>query len=140
MSPPFGSGGIGEVYRAHDTRLDRDVAIKILTEAVAADAEPVARFQREGKVLASLNHPHIAAIYGLEESDGVKALVVELVDGEDLAQRVARGALPLDEGQDDDLRRAIPFYRNRASACSERVRRSACSRLVTGREGIVLRA
>ena len=93
----LGSGGMGEVYRAHDTRLDRDVAIKILPEAVAADAERVARFQREAKILASLNHPHIAAIYGLEDADGVKALVMELVEGEDLAQRLARGAIPLDE-------------------------------------------
>src|SRR2546422_5411840 len=88
---------MGEVFRARDTRLDRDVAIKILPEAFAADAERVARFQREARVLASLNHPHIAAIYGLEDAEGVKALVMELVEGEDLAQRLARGAIPLDE-------------------------------------------
>jgi serine/threonine protein kinase len=93
----LGAGGMGEVYRARDTRLDRDVAIKILPEPFAADAERVARFRREAKVLASLNHPHIAAIYGLEEADGVKALVMELVEGENLAQRLARGAIPLDE-------------------------------------------
>jgi Tol biopolymer transport system component len=93
----LGAGGMGEVYRARDTRLDRDVAIKILPEAFAADAERVARFQREAKVLASLNHPHIAAIYGLETADGVTALVMELVEGEDLAQRLTRGAIPLDE-------------------------------------------
>src|SRR4051794_21964934 len=93
----LGAGGMGEVYRARDTRLDRDVALKILPEAFAADADRVARFQREAKVLASLNHPHIAAIYGLEAADGVKALVMELVEGEDLAQRLARGAVPLDE-------------------------------------------
>ena len=93
----LGAGGMGEVYRARDTRLDRDVAIKILPEAFAADAERVSRFQREAKVLASLNHPHIAAIYGLEDAEGVKALVMELVEGEDLAQRLARGAMPLDE-------------------------------------------
>jgi Tol biopolymer transport system component len=93
----LGAGGMGEVYRARDTRLDRDVAIKMLPEAFAADAERVARFQREAKVLASLNHPHIAAIYGLEDAEGVKALVMELVQGEDLAQRLARGAIPLDE-------------------------------------------
>jgi eukaryotic-like serine/threonine-protein kinase len=91
------AGGMGEVYRARDTRLDRDVAIKILPEAFVADAERVARFQREAKVLASLNHPHIAAIYGLETADGVKALMMELVEGEDLAQRLVRGAIPLDE-------------------------------------------
>src|SRR2546422_9079685 len=88
---------MGEVFRARDTRLDRDVAIKILPEAFAADAERVARFQREARVLASLNHPHIAAIYGLEDAEGVKALVMELVEGEDLAQRLARGAIPLNK-------------------------------------------
>jgi len=93
----LGAGGMGEVYRARDTRLGRLVAIKILPAAFVADAERVARFQREAKVLASLNHPKIAAIYGLDESDGVKALVMELVEGEDLAQRLTRGAIPLDE-------------------------------------------
>jgi WD40 repeat protein len=93
----LGAGGMGEVYRARDIRLDRDVAIKILPEAFGADAERVARFQREAKVLASLNHPHIAAIYGLEDAEGVTALVMELVEGEDLALRLERGALPLDE-------------------------------------------
>ncbi len=80
----LGAGGMGEVYRARDTRLDRDVAIKILPEAFAHDAERVARFQREAKTLAALNHPNIAAIYGLEESDGVTVLVMELVEGDDL--------------------------------------------------------
>src|SRR4051812_11400218 len=93
----LGAGGMGEGYRARDTRLDRDVAIKILPAAFATDADRVARFQREAKVLAALNHPHIAAIYGLEDADGVKGLVMELVDGEDLAQRIARGAIPFDD-------------------------------------------
>jgi serine/threonine-protein kinase len=93
----LGAGGMGEVYRARDTRLDRDVAIKILPEAFAADAERVSRFQREARVLASLNHPHIAVIYGLEDAAGVTALVMELVEGEDLAERLSRGAVPLDE-------------------------------------------
>jgi serine/threonine protein kinase len=93
----LGSGGMGEVFRARYTRLERDVAIKIPPEPFAADAERVARFRREAKVLASLNHPHIAAIYELEEAGGVKALVMELVEGEDLAQRLAHGAIPLDE-------------------------------------------
>ena len=93
----LGAGGMGEVYRARDTRLDRDVAIKILPEAFAADAERVARFQREAKVLASLNHPHIAAIYGLEDADGVKALVMELVEGETLEEKLRHGGLPVDE-------------------------------------------
>src|SRR3954471_3696337 len=93
----LGAGGMGEVYRARDTRLDRDVAIKILPEAFAADRDRVARFEREAKVLASLNHPHIGAIYGLEEAAGVTALVMEFVEGEDLLQRLARGAIALDE-------------------------------------------
>src|ERR1700675_2731188 len=88
---------MGEVYRARDARLDRDVAIKILPEAFAADADRVARFQREAKVLASLNHPNIAIIHGLEQAEGAHALVMELVEGEDLAQRIARGAIPVDE-------------------------------------------
>ena len=91
------AGGMGEVYRARDTRLDRNVAIKILPQAFVADAERVARFRREAKILASLNHPHIAAIYGLEEAEHVTALVMELVEGEDLAQRLTRGPIPLDE-------------------------------------------
>ena len=93
----LGAGGMGEVYRARDARLDRDVAIKILPEAFAHDAERVARFRREAKTLASLNHPHIAAIYGLEESAGATILVMELVEGDDLSRRIARGAIPLDE-------------------------------------------
>ena len=93
----IGEGGMGQVFRARDTKLDRDVAIKILPEAFAHDAERLARFQREAKILASLNHPHIAAIYEFEESGGVLALVMELVEGEDLSQRIARGAIPLDE-------------------------------------------
>src|SRR5437773_6528340 len=88
---------MGQVFRARDTRLDRDVAIKVLPEAFSHAADRLARFQREAKTLASLNHPSIAAIYGLEESGGVSALVMELVEGEDLSQRIARGAIPLEE-------------------------------------------
>src|SRR5262245_47010537 len=88
---------MGQVYRATDTKLKRQVAIKVLPPSLAADVERLARFQREAEVLASLSHPHIAGVYGLEESDGVSALVMELVDGEDLSQRLARGAMPLDE-------------------------------------------
>ena len=88
---------MGEVYKARDTTLDRDVAIKILPDAFVADPERVARFQREAKTLASLNHPNIGGIYGLEERGGVTALVMELVEGEDLSQRIARGAIPIDE-------------------------------------------
>src|SRR6476660_3689596 len=85
---PLGAGGMGEVYRAHDTKLKRQVAIKILPPSVSADPERLSRFQREAEVLAALNHPHIAAVYGLEDSGGVTALVMELVDGEDLAERL----------------------------------------------------
>src|SRR3989475_1346787 len=94
---PLGAGGMGEVYRARDTRLGREVAIKVLPAAFANDAQRMARFQREAQVLASLNHPNIASIYGLEESGGVRALVMELVEGPTLAERLAQGAIPLDE-------------------------------------------
>src|SRR5579863_3408415 len=80
----IGAGGMGEVYRARDTKLNRDVALKILPEAFARDPDRMARFEREAQVLASLNHPNIAAIYGLEESDGIRGLVTELVEGETL--------------------------------------------------------
>ena len=93
----LGAGGMGEVYRARDGRLNRDVALKILPDAFASDPERLTRFQREAQVLASLNHPHIAAIYGLEESGGVNALVLELVEGETLADRIVHGPVPLDE-------------------------------------------
>ncbi|MCU1382748.1 MAG: prkC 31 [Acidobacteria bacterium] len=99
---------MGEVYRARDARLNRDVAIKVLPESFAADPERLGRFQREAQVLASLNHPHIAHLHGLEESKGVRALVMELVEGEDLAQRIARGPIPLDE--------ALPIARQIAEA------------------------
>jgi serine/threonine-protein kinase len=94
---PIGAGGMGEVYRARDARLKRDVAIKVLPSALARDAERLARFQREAQVLASLNHSQIAAIYGLEDAGGVEALVLELVDGETLAERIARGPIAPDE-------------------------------------------
>jgi serine/threonine-protein kinase len=94
---PIGAGGMGEVYRARDTRLNRDVAIKILPEAFALDPDRLARFKREAQVLASLNHPNIAAIYGLEKANGVDALVMELVEGPTLADRIERGPIPLDE-------------------------------------------
>src|SRR5437870_3010037 len=94
---PLGAGGMGEVYRARDTRLGRDVALKVLPEAFAQDAERMARFQREAQVLASLNHPNLAAIYGLEDSGGVRALVMELVEGPTLAERLKSGAVPLDD-------------------------------------------
>jgi serine/threonine-protein kinase len=94
---PIGAGGMGEVYRARDSKLHRDVAIKVLPEAVAEDAERLARFQREAQVLAALNHPHIAAIYGLEKSGSLEALVLELVEGETLADRIGAGPIPVGE-------------------------------------------
>ena len=93
----IGAGGMGEVYRAVDTKLGRAVALKVLSETFTGDAERLARFEREAKTLAALNHPHIAHVYGLEDGPSGHALVMELVDGEDLAQRIARGAIPIDE-------------------------------------------
>ena len=93
----IGEGGMGQVYQATDTKLKRQVALKILPEAFSADPERLARFQREAEVLASLNHPNIAAIHGLEGEDGVRALVFELVEGPTLADRIKQGAIPLDE-------------------------------------------
>jgi len=94
---PLGAGGMGEVWRARDTKLNREVALKILPEAFALDADRLARFKREAQVLAALNHPHIGAIYGFEESNGIHALVLELVDGPTLADRIAHGPIPLDD-------------------------------------------
>ena len=94
---PLGAGGMGEVYRARDTKLGRDVAIKVLPSAFASDHDRMVRFQREAHVLASLNHPHIASIYGLEDSDATHALVMELVEGPTLHERIALGAIPLEE-------------------------------------------
>src|SRR5215213_6483544 len=98
---PLGAGGMGEVYRARDTRLQRDVALKILPELFAADPDRRARFTREAHVLASLNHPHIGSIYGIEEAPStgsgqpVIALVLELIEGPTLADRIAQGPIPL---------------------------------------------
>ena len=111
----LGAGGMGEVYRARDTKLNRDVALKILPDAFASDPDRLARFTREAQTLASLNHPNIAAIYGIEESPsagsgqaGIRALVMELVEGEDLSQRIARGGIPIDD--------ALPIARQIAEA------------------------
>ena len=97
VTAQIGEGGMGQVYQATDTRLKRQVAIKILPPSLAADHDRLARLQREAEVLASLNHPNIAGIHGLEESGGMTALVMELVEGEDLSRRIARGAIPLDD-------------------------------------------
>jgi Tol biopolymer transport system component len=96
----LGAGGMGEVFRGRDTRLHRDVAIKVLPASFAQDAERVARFRREAQLLAALNHPNIAAIHGLEEADSLLALALELVEGEDLAERLKRGAIPVAEARE----------------------------------------
>ena len=93
----LGEGGMGEVYRARDTKLNRDVALKVLPDSFANDADRLARFTREAQTLASLNHPNIAHVHGLAESDGVRALVMEVVDGDDLSERISRGPIPLGE-------------------------------------------
>jgi serine/threonine-protein kinase len=111
----LGAGGMGEVYRARDATLNRDVALKVLPELFALDRDRLARFKREAQVLASLNHPNIAAIYGFEESNpstgsgyAVQALVLELVEGPTLAERIAHGPIPVDE--------AMPIARQIAEA------------------------
>src|SRR6516225_1326611 len=93
----LGKGGMGEVYRARDLKLKREVAIKILPEEFSRDADRLSRFQREAEVLASLNHPNIAAIHDLEETSGMRYLVLELVEGETLADRIERGPVPVEE-------------------------------------------
>ena len=108
VSEAIGAGGMGEVYRATDTNLKRQVALKVLPDAVTADAERLARFQREAEVLASLNHPNIAVLYGVEKSDGITALVMELVEGPTLAERIVEGPIPADE--------ALPIARQVAEA------------------------
>ena len=118
----LGAGAMGEVYRAWDTKLNRDVALKVLPTLFALDPDRLARFTREAQLLATFNHPNIAAIYGLEESNGAQALVLELVDGPTLAQRIAEGPIPLVEGLgiarqlapyrhdgDTETRQKVPF-------------------------------
>jgi len=111
ITAKLGEGGMGEVYRARDTRLEREVAIKVLPAAFVEDHERLARFEREAKLLAQLNHPNIAAIHGLEESGGVRALVMELVEGPTLAERLEEGALPIEE--------SLSFARQIAEALEE---------------------
>ena len=108
ITAAIGAGGMGQVYRARDTKLDRDVALKILPELFAGDPDRLMRFEREAKTLASLNHPHIAQIHGFEQQGPTSALVMELVEGDDLSQRIARGPIPLDE--------AVPIARQIAEA------------------------
>src|SRR5688572_4852043 len=104
----IGEGGMGKVWRAHHTALKRDDALKVLPEAVASDPERLARFQREAQVLASLNHPNIAHVYGLERTESGHALVMELVEGPTLADRIAQGPIPVDD--------ALPYARQIAEA------------------------
>ena len=104
----LGEGGMGQVWQATDTKLNRQVALKILPDAFAEDPDRLARFQREAQVLASLNHPGIGGIYGLEEAEGTKALVLELVEGPTLADLIAKGPIPVDE--------ALPIARQIAEA------------------------
>jgi serine/threonine protein kinase len=108
---------MGEVYKATDTNLKRAVAIKVLPASVASDPERLARFQREAEVLATLNHPNIAQIHGLEKSDGSIALVMELVEGEDLSERIAGGPIPLDE--------ALPIAKQIAEALKLRMNKAS---------------
>ena len=112
VTAKIGEGGMGQVYQATDTKLNRQVALKILPEAFASDPDRLARFQREAQVLASLNHPNIAAIHGLEDSEGTKALVLELVEGPTLADRIAQGPIPVDE--------ALPIAKQIAEALAAR--------------------
>src|SRR4051794_6359260 len=113
----LGAGGMGEVYRARDTTLNRDVAVKVLPDLFANDPERLARFTREAQTLASLNHPNIAHIHGLEQSGGVRALVMELVEGEDLSERLARGPIGIDD--------ALPIARQIAEALEPAPERAA---------------
>ena len=107
----LGEGGMGQVWQATDTQLNRQVALKILPDAFAADPDRLARFTREAQILASLNHPNIAAIYGIEESEGTRALVLELVEGPTLADRISKGPIPLDE--------ALPIAKQIAEALQD---------------------
>ncbi|MCH8219577.1 MAG: serine/threonine protein kinase, partial [Planctomycetes bacterium] len=100
ITSKLGEGGMGEVYRATDTKLDRDVAIKILPQSFAGDKNRVARFKREAKVLATLNHPNIAAIYGIEKTPDTHALVMELIEGETLSERLKREPMTVEESLD----------------------------------------
>ena len=129
VTAKIGEGGMGEVYKARDTRLDRTVAIKVLPEHVAADPDLKQRFEREAKTISSLNHPHIAAIHGIEEAEGTRALVLELVEGPTLADRIAKGPIPLDE--------ALPIAKQIAEALEAVVSGGAGGRGRGGRETVV---
>jgi serine/threonine protein kinase len=125
ITAKLGEGGMGEVYRASDSRLNRDVAIKVLPAALTEDTERLARFEREAQVLASLNHPNIAAIYGLEQADAQWFLVLELVEGVDLAESLAEGPLAVSTafGLADQAGDGMPIGGRRARDCTSRPRR-----------------
>ena len=148
----LGEGGMGEVYRARDMKLGRDVALKFLSETFAGDADRLARFEREARTLASLNHPHIAQVYGFED----RALVMELVEGEDLSDRIARGPIPLDDAltlarqiaealeaahdagiihrdhrRSSSANHALASFQSRRTVCGETCRTSAVSSTVS---------
>ena len=116
----LGEGGMGQVWQATDRQLNRQVAVKILPDAFAADPDRLARFTREAQILASLNHPNIAAIYGIEEAEGTRALVLELVEGPPLAGRIAKGPIPLDE--------ALPIAKQIADALDKAYRQGITHR------------
>src|SRR5499433_3166459 len=109
VTSPLGEGGMGVVFRARDTKLQRDVALKLLPDQFATDLDRLLRFQREAQVLASLNHPNIAQIYGLEESNDARCIVMELVEGETLQERLKRGAIPVAEALRTAKQIAEPF-------------------------------
>ena len=125
---PIGAGGMGEVYQAHDTKLGRDVAIKVLPEAFAHDPERLSRFQREAKMLASLNHPNIATIYGLEQSNGTSYLVMELVSGETLQERVKRDGASSSRRSADDRETDRRSTRSSSRERHHSPRSEACQR------------
>ncbi len=138
ITAQIGAGGMGEVYRAHDTTLDRDVAIKVLPDAFATDPERLARFEREAKVLASLNHPNIAAIYGLEKSNDTRALILELVEGPTLHGSFRQSCLVACWVSSSRLAETQPLCRSHPSRLSSRGRRTLGRRsadMPLGREG-----
>ena len=132
----LGAGGMGEVYRARDAKLGRTIAIKVLPDALASDPDRLARFEREAKVLASLNHPHIAALYGFEEAEGRHLLVMELVEGETLAERLMRGPMTVDEALESRSRspmRSSPRTRRASSIAISSQPTSSSRRMVASR-------
>src|SRR4051812_38730523 len=135
---PLGAGGMGEVFLARDTRLGREVAIKALPDAFAHDPERLARFEREARLLASLKHPNIAAIYGLEESEGRRYLVLEYVPGPTLADRLAQGPIPLQETLDVAIQIAAGVEAAHESGVVHRDLKPANVKLTPGGEVKVL--